>query len=185
MPPTALAISSAIGRGVSASLVLLAVGALLLVFELWWAYFKHPFADGLRGPLRRTVWWAYAHYLVFGSAAALGAGLEVAVDAAAHGEVSSAVAAWSVAVPVTVYLIVLMRLDRCFDAANPSQPLVVGAAVLLLIAAGFVAALGIGIAVLIMGVIVAALVASSVALARRHGFAPAAAATTDEPVDPS
>jgi low temperature requirement protein LtrA len=179
------AISSAIGRGVSASLMLLAVGALLLVFGLWWAYFKHPFADGLRGPLGRTMWWAYRHYLVFGSVAALGAGLEVAVDAAEHGEVSSVVAAWSVAVPVTVYLIVLMRLERRGDAADPSPQLVVGAAVIILITASLATVLGIGIAVLIMGVIVAALVASSVALAGRHGPAPAAAATTDQPVDPS
>lgn len=44
---------------------------------------------------------------------------------------------------------------------------------------------GIGIAVLTIGVMVAALVASGVAPTGRHGPAPAAAATTDEPVHPS
>jgi len=158
---------------------LLAVGALLLVFGFWWAYFKHPFDVTLHGPLRRTMWWAYAHYFVFGSVAALGAGLEVAVDAATHHEVSLEMAAWSVALPVVVYLLVLMRLDRRGDAAAPSQPLVFGGVVLILIAAGLVGVLGIGFAVLLMGTVVAALVTVTVALGgpqtRRVGD-PAAAA---------
>jgi hypothetical protein len=125
---------------------LLAVGALLLVFAFWWAYFKHPFDVTLHGPLRRTMWWASAHYFVFGS---------------------------------VVYMLVLMRLDRRGDAAAPSQPLVFGGVVLILIAAGLVGVLGIGFAVLLMGTVVAALVTVTVALGgpqtRRVGD-PAAAA---------
>lgn len=116
--------------------------------------------------------------------AALGAGLEVAVDAAAHHEVSPVAAAWSVAVPVAVYLVVLMRLDRRGEAADPSQPLVFGGALLVLITAGVVGVLGIGVAVLIMGAILAALVTATVALADRRDVAPTVAAT-DAPVDPS
>lgn len=168
------AISSAIGEGVSAPLALLAIGALLRVFAFWWAYFKHPYEDTLRGPLRQTMWWAYAHYLVFGSVAALGAGLEVAVDAAAHHEVSPDAAAWSVAVPVVVYLLVLMRLDRRGEAADPNQPLMVGGAVAILVTVGLVGLLGIGVAVVVMGIIVAALVIVTVALADRRDVAPAA-----------
>lgn len=81
-------------------------------------------------------------------------------------------AAWSVAVPVAVYLIVLMRLDRRGEAADPDQPLVVGGALLVLITAGLVGVLGVGVAVLIMGVIVAALVTATVALADRRDVAP-------------
>ena len=86
-------------------------------------------------------------------------------------------AAWSVAIPVALYLIVLMRLDRRGEAADPSQPLVVGAAVLVLTTAGLAGVLDIGVAVLIMGVGVAALVTATVALADRREVAPTVAAT--------
>lgn len=121
--------------------------------------------------------------VVFGSVAALGAGLEVAVDAAAHHEVSPGAAAWSVAVPVAVCPVVLMRLDRRAEDADPSRPLVLGGALLVLVAAALVDVLGIGVAVLIMGVIVAALVTTTVALADRRDVAPAVVG--DAPVDPS
>jgi len=64
------------------------------------------------------------------------------------------------------------------------QPLVFGGALFVLITAGVVGVLGIGVAVLIMGAILAALVTATVALADRRDVAPTVAAT-DAPVDPS
>jgi low temperature requirement protein LtrA len=91
----------------SASLVGVAGGGLLLVFGLWWWYFEHPAEEGLRLTPRLAYVWGYAHYAVFASIAAFGAGLEVAVTAVEHGGGRSATtASLAVAVPVGVYLMV-------------------------------------------------------------------------------
>ncbi|MEV7128067.1 low temperature requirement protein A [Streptomyces sp. NPDC093260] len=62
----------------TAALYLLAAGGLLLVFALWWLYFARPAHTLLATSHqvhRRRFTWAYGHYLIFGSAAAEGAGL--------------------------------------------------------------------------------------------------------------
>ncbi|HEY2696408.1 MAG TPA: low temperature requirement protein A [Pseudonocardiaceae bacterium] len=100
--------------GVPVSLIVLAVAALLLVFGLWWAYFKtDAAAEILRTSLRTTMVWAYTHFFIFASVAALGATLSVAAETAADlarhpGEatlVSPDSAALMVALPVAVFLL--------------------------------------------------------------------------------
>ena len=76
---TAVQASLAAG-GVSGALVAVATGGLVLVFGLWWAYFKHPGGIGERVSLRAAFVWGYGHYVVFAAVAALGAGLQVATD---------------------------------------------------------------------------------------------------------
>lgn len=71
----------------------------------------------------------------------------------------------------TTALLVLMRLDRRGEPADPNQPLVAGGAVVILVTAGLVGVLGIGVAVLVTGIIVAALVTATVALAGRSSSA--------------
>ena len=66
--------------GVSAALVILAIGGLLLVFGLWWSYFKHRSGIDERLSLRAAIAWGYGHYFVFAAVAAMGAGLQVAAD---------------------------------------------------------------------------------------------------------
>ena len=105
------AVVSGKDAGVSASLVVLAVAALLLVFGLWWAYFKSDTTEALRASLRTTMLWAYSHFLIFASVAALGATLSVAAETAAQvarnlqPEVPPNEAALMVALPVAVFLI--------------------------------------------------------------------------------
>jgi low temperature requirement protein LtrA len=56
-----------------------ATGGILTVFAMWWLYFAK---DAVR-LLTSNVWafvWGYGHYFVFGSAAAVGAVLEINVD---------------------------------------------------------------------------------------------------------
>jgi low temperature requirement protein LtrA len=53
--------------------------------------------------------WGYGHYLIFGSAAAVGAGLAAAVD----GHLSARGAGLAVAVPVAVYLVTVWALQIC------------------------------------------------------------------------
>jgi low temperature requirement protein LtrA len=102
------------GRGASVSLVVLAVAALLLVFALWWAYFKSDTTEALRVSLGTTMAWAYTHFLIFMSIAALGATLSVAAEIARHpsDKVSLNSAALMVALPVAVFLITGNGLHR-------------------------------------------------------------------------
>ena len=93
-------------KRISASVVVLAVAALLLVFGLWWAYFKSDTTEALRASLRTTMLWAYSHFLIFASVAALGATLSVAAEVTlGTDKVSPNAAALMVALPVAVFLI--------------------------------------------------------------------------------
>jgi low temperature requirement protein LtrA len=94
-------------KGLSASVVVLAVAALMLVFGLWWAYFKSDTTEALRASLRTTMLWAYSHFLIFTSVAALGATLSVAAEVTqgTYTKVSPNAAALMVALPVAVFLI--------------------------------------------------------------------------------
>ncbi|WP_344885506.1 low temperature requirement protein A [Allokutzneria multivorans] len=100
------AVRSAVDSGhASASLFGVAGAGLVIVFSLWWLYFDKP-AEHLLTTLSASLKWGYGHLLIFASAAAVGAGLEVAVDfGTGEGEVSELVAGLSTAVPVALYLL--------------------------------------------------------------------------------
>jgi low temperature requirement protein LtrA len=86
-------------------MVSLAAAGLVIVFSLWWLYFDRS-AHGLLTTLRTSILWGYGHYFIFASAAAVGAGLAVAVDYDTHhAEISGTLAAYAVALPVVVYLL--------------------------------------------------------------------------------
>jgi low temperature requirement protein LtrA len=86
------------------TLLPLAVAGLVIVFALWWLYFDRS-AHGLLTSLRTSILWGYGHYFIFASAAAVGAGLAVAVDHATHHtEISKVLSAYALAVPAAVYL---------------------------------------------------------------------------------
>jgi len=107
-----IAIQTAVtANALSWSLVGIAGGGLLLVFSLWWWYFEHSEEEGLRISRQLGFVWDYAHYFVFASVAAFGAGLEVAVHTVEHhGTSSRTVAALAVAVPVAVFVVVTAAL---------------------------------------------------------------------------
>ncbi|MBE1490825.1 low temperature requirement protein A [Plantactinospora soyae] len=86
------------------ALLRVAVAGLVIVFLLWWLYFDRP-AHILLTSLRMSLLWSYGHYFILASAAAVGAGLGVAVDHAAHhSKISDVRAGYAIAVPVAVYL---------------------------------------------------------------------------------
>jgi low temperature requirement protein LtrA len=107
---TILAATIATQRGVDAgertgTLVALAISGLTIVFAMWWVYFDQP-AHRLLTSNRVAFVWGYGHYLIFASAAAVGAGLAVVIDhATGHASISRTVAAFAVAVPVVVFLL--------------------------------------------------------------------------------
>ena len=92
----------------------IAIGALLTVFAMWWMYFTQPTEEVVDHA--RDAWeadqskepfiWGYGHSVIFASAAAVGAGFAVAVDAAMHtAHLSARGVSLSVAVPVALYVI--------------------------------------------------------------------------------
>ena len=111
------------------------VGGLLIVYAMWWLYFEIP-TEQLLSSLRRAFVWGYGHYFIWAAAAAVGAGLAVAVDqvtgAAAIGAVGARCA---LAVPVAVYLIGLWAINYLPLGVSGRQALTVpGAVVIILLA---------------------------------------------------
>ena len=103
-----MAIQAAVVSGTTLStLAPLIVGGLLIVFSMWWVYFDRPVHDLLTS-MRKAIVWGYGHYVIFGAAAAVGAGLAAAADQATHHSTLSATTAGAaVAVPVAIYLLCL------------------------------------------------------------------------------
>ncbi|PXY27221.1 low temperature requirement protein A [Prauserella muralis] len=122
------------------SLVSLAVAGLAIMFAMWWLYFDQPAHRRLTS-FWTTFAWGYGHLLIFASAAAVGAGLEVAVDhVTEHAALSDAAAGMAVTVPVAVFLLSVWLMH--IGPRNECRPIAVGfpAAAVLTIAASFVPA---------------------------------------------
>ena len=146
--------------GVSAALLSLAGGGLLLVFGLWWVYFLRPAADGLRETPGNAFVWGYGHYVVFAAVGALGAGLEVAVQSVLHeAHAGPRTAAFAVAVPVAVTLLVIAGLQVRLAGGGALLARYAAAAAAMVLAA-LVPPLG--LAVVLMGLVAALLVAAEV-----------------------
>jgi low temperature requirement protein LtrA len=148
------------GGRVSPGLLTIAAAGLLLVFALWWSYFKQRPVEEIRQSLHWAYVWGLAHYLIFASLAALGAGLGIAIGPLTHGDrVSPAFAAFTVAIPVAIYVAVLTLLAARTDADSAAvwlTPLVIAA---VLAAAAATPLLTLPVATVIMVVLVAALLA--------------------------
>jgi low temperature requirement protein LtrA len=163
--------SASTSHGISAGLVAVVAGAVLLVFAIWWWYFENPAEEGLRLSRQLAFVWGYGHYVVFASLAALGAGLQLAA-ASSHGALSSTTAATAglaVAVPVAAYLVVTGVLQTRLGSQWPGRVTVVCAAsVIVLLLGGLAHGLGVGLSTLLMGVVVAALVTADELQRDRH-----------------
>ncbi|MCG6496236.1 low temperature requirement protein A [Kitasatospora sp. A2-31] len=139
-----------------------AAGGLLICFSAWWIYFAREVHEHLRSN-RQAFLWGYGHYVVFGAAAAIGAGLEVAVESAVHkAHVSQTAATATVTVPTAVYLFTVWLLHARHVKTGVEQALlpVASLAVLACTAAG-------GSGVLVAGLVSAATVAVGVTLHAR------------------
>ena len=129
--------------GLGSAFVTIAVGGLVLLFALWWLYFLEPRGRGLADNRDRSYLWGYGHYGIFAALAALGAGLEVAVEQTGHHlAVSTLVAGYAVAVPLGVFLLLLWAVHAPIvprPVIRPAVILTAAAVVLLLpIAVGWV-----------------------------------------------
>jgi low temperature requirement protein LtrA len=146
------------------ALVPIAVGGLLIVFAAWWIYFAVPIEEHLSSN-REAFLWGYGHFGVFAAAAAIGAGLEIAVEqSVGSSEVSVRGASAAVTVPTAVYLFVVWLLHSRHSKRGLAQQLVLPASALAVAAC---TATGVH-AVLWAGLVCAATVALGVYLSARE-----------------
>ncbi|MFH0177183.1 low temperature requirement protein A [Streptomyces cacaoi] len=113
----------------------IAAGGLLIVFAAWWIYFVVPIHGHLRSS-KQAFLWGYGHYVVFASAAAIGAGLEVAVEqAVGEAHISTLAASAAVTLPTALYLLAVWVLHARHFKVGLAQQLVLPVAALLVICA--------------------------------------------------
>jgi low temperature requirement protein LtrA len=115
----------------------IAAGGLLIIFAAWWIYFVVPIHGHLRSN-RQAFLWGYGHYLVFASAAAIGAGLEVAVEqAVGKAHISTLAASAAVTLPTALYLLTVWLLHSRYFKVGIAQQLVLPVTALLVICCTF------------------------------------------------
>ncbi|MFF0625804.1 low temperature requirement protein A [Streptomyces sp. NPDC004296] len=149
-----------------ATLLPIAAGGLLLVFAAYWIYFAVPIHLHLRTS-RQAFLWGYGHYLVFGSAAAIGAGIEIAVEESAGRAHLSAYAAACATVPAALYLFTVWLIHSRHQKRGPAQQLVLPVAAALVLACTFAGSAAVPAA----GLVAALTVAVGVTLTARQGTA--------------
>ena len=143
-------------------LLLVGGGGLCLLFALWWMYFLKEAGDGLARRRELGFVWGYGHYAIFASLAALGAGLEVTVEAVSHHvEASDQLVALAVVVPVALYLATVWLLHAPLGEGYRASAVPMSAAILATLAVGALVPLGLPLpwVVVLVAVPPAALVA--------------------------
>ncbi|MFD0270536.1 low temperature requirement protein A [Streptomyces sp. NPDC127106] len=160
-----LAVQSAIAEHEALDVLLpIAGGGLLLVFSAWWIYFAVPAHDLLRSN-REAIPWGYGHYVVFASAAAIGAGIEVAIEhSVGKAHISQTAANLAVAVPMAVYLAFVWVLHSRHFKHGAVQQLLLPVSAAAILACAWTGSY----AVLWAGLVAAATVAAGVTLAERE-----------------
>jgi low temperature requirement protein LtrA len=156
-----LAVTSLTAEGLTAELLGILVGGLVTVFTMWWLYFEQPMHN--RGSLRAGFAWGYGHLPIWAAAAAVGAGLAVAIEHASGIEVAldTVAAAYAVTIPVAIYLGGLWLLHQIdhWDGWRDGAPVLVTLVLLLVVPLT-------GWGVLLCGIVVAGLLAWKLATDR-------------------
>jgi len=152
-----------------APLVVAGISALVLIFGLWWLYFLQPTGDGLAAHRDGSFAWGFGHYFIFAGLGALGAGLTVVVTSAGgHSRVAPEVAAWSVAIPVALYLASLVVTNlRILPGIVIHLRIVVPTAVIVLLLPLLTTSIGLVVEFAATAAIIAASVAATMVLGRR------------------
>ncbi|MET9929499.1 MULTISPECIES: low temperature requirement protein A [unclassified Streptomyces] len=142
----------------------IAAGGLLLVFAAWWVYFVVPAHDRLTSS-RQAFLWGYGHYLILMSAAAIGAGLEIAVEqTVGEAHVSTLSASAAVTIPSALFLLLVWLLHARYFKVGTAQQLVLPVAAFAILMCSFAGRW----AVLAAGLVAAAAVATGVTLTARN-----------------
>ncbi|KNB50267.1 low temperature requirement protein A [Streptomyces caatingaensis] len=159
------------------TLLPIAAGGLLIIFAAYWIYFAVPIHLHLISN-RQAFLWGYGHYLVFGSAAAIGAGIEVAIEeATGKAHVSAFAAASTVTVAAALFMFTVWLIHSRHQKRGPVQQLVLPVSAVLVLACTFAARW----AVLAAGCVAAVTVAVGVTLTARSDTADRRAAEGGRP----
>ncbi|MFD3457549.1 low temperature requirement protein A [Streptomyces sp. NPDC058691] len=151
-----VAVQSAVDESsVLGDLLPIAVGGLLIVFSAYWIYFAVPVHRHLTTGVSSFLW-GYGHYFVFGSAAAIGAGIEVVVEQTVHkAHISQTAAASAVTVPAALFLLTVWLIHSRRAKRGFAEHAVLPVCAVLVLAATFCGAWAVPVAGVVMAVAVA------------------------------
>jgi low temperature requirement protein LtrA len=109
--------------GLTIELGVVAIAGLVVLFACWWLYFLEPDAQRLADNRDLGFVWGYGHFGVFASLAAVGAGIEVTVEAIS-GEVAASplLVAYSVGLPLALFLAIRYALYVRIGGERPLRP---------------------------------------------------------------
>ena len=118
-----------------------------LIFATWWTYFAIPWAEVLHLHRERSFTWGYGHIVIFGSLAAIGAGLHVA---AYHLERETTLGVTgtvlSTAIPVSIYVVGLYTIYLAFTRhADPFHVALLAGTAAVIVLSVALAELGLGV----------------------------------------
>ncbi|WP_037501929.1 low temperature requirement protein A [Solirubrobacter soli] len=138
---------------------LLAVAGVGLAFGCWWVYFALPWYETVRNR-DRIFRFAHGHFLIFGSLAALGAGVHVAAFALeGEAEISDVGVVLSVTLPVALYTLALYVLYSVLArTADPFHLLLLGLTAAVFVLTVVLAAAGASVAVCLLVLMLAPVV---------------------------
>ncbi|MEV7521634.1 low temperature requirement protein A [Streptomyces sp. NPDC091371] len=141
----------------------IAGGGLLIVFAAWWIYFAVPMHEHLASN-REAIPWGYGHLLIFASGAAIGAGIEVAVEhAVGKAHISQTAANAAVTVPAAGFLLMVWFLHSRHFKRGLAQQLTLPVSAVVVLACAWLGPY----AVLYAGLVCAATVAVGLTLSSR------------------
>ncbi|MFE4262622.1 low temperature requirement protein A [Streptomyces sp. NPDC056883] len=147
----------------------IAAGGLLIVFAAWWIYFAVPMHEHLTSN-REAIPWGYGHLLIFASGAAIGAGIEVAVEhAVGKAHVSQLAANAAVTVPTALFLLMVWLLHSRHFKRGIAQQLTLPVSALAVLACTWTGPY----AVLYAGLVATATVVVGLTLANQAPSSPA------------
>jgi low temperature requirement protein LtrA len=151
-------VMSPAGGGLTWALAPLIAGGLLIVFSLWWMYFSRDHASIMDDP--RAVWvFGYGHLLVFASIAAVGAALAAAVDVV-EGEADAGTQPIALALAGAVSIVALTISGLHAMSDRETVATMVPAVVVTVLCFGVALLVkSMGVAVLLIGLVLATLVA--------------------------
>ncbi len=149
------------------TLLPIAGGGLLIIFAAYWIYFAVPIHLHLISN-RQAFLWGYGHYLVFGSAAAVGAGIEVAIEqVTGKAHLSTFAASGTVTVATALFMFTVWLIHSRHQKRGRLQQAVLPTSAVLVLACTFAGRW----AVLAAGAVAAATVVVGVTLTARGGTA--------------
>src|SRR5262249_36220516 len=143
--------------------------------------FKQSAALGAHASLRQGIAWGYGHYVIFAALAALGAGLQTAVDDTTEAALLTAFgAAAGVAVPTSAYLLATGLLHGRGHVTALLRS-VAPSAILVLVVAAAAPVIGVAAAVFAMGLVTSGLIVQHLLASRNVGASAAVPGATSAP----